>query len=138
MTVIVALFWLCLFAVAYAYIGYSGLLWVIAQIRERPVSRDEVTPFVSLVISAYNEEGVLGKKIENSLALDYPHELLEIAVVSDGSTDRTNEIILEYTKLSGLVTSFVFPVNRGKTGALNDSVPRLRGEIIIFSDANSF
>jgi cellulose synthase/poly-beta-1,6-N-acetylglucosamine synthase-like glycosyltransferase len=89
---------------------------------------------VSLIISAYNEEGVLRQKLENALALDYPRERLEILVASDGSTDGTTAIAREFAARG--VVLHDYRTNRGKNAALNDSVPRARGEIIVFTDAN--
>lgn len=102
------------------------------------MKKDNITPSVSLVISVYNEERVLTRKIENTLELDYPDSLLEIAVISDGSTDGTNDIIQEYAQKGDRIRPFIVPTNKGKTACLNDFVPKLRGEVILFSDANSF
>jgi cellulose synthase/poly-beta-1,6-N-acetylglucosamine synthase-like glycosyltransferase len=132
------IFWLSAFAIFYAYAGYPVFLWLISFFIKIPVRKSDVTPSVSLVISAYNEELVLPKKIENALALDYPRQLLEIAVISDGSTDNTNKIISNYAEESQNLVPCIAPKNKGKTACLNDFVPQLKGEIIIFSDANSF
>ena len=76
--------------VAYHYVGYPLTLAALAALRRpRPIRSDTATPPVTLIISAYNEEGVLRRKLENVLALDYPREQLEILFASDGSTDRT-------------------------------------------------
>jgi len=95
-------------------------------------------PSVSLVISVYNEERIVARKIDNTLELDYPSNLLEIAVISDGSTDGTNKIIQEYAQKGDRIRPFIVPTNKGKTACLNDFVPKLSGEVILFSDANSF
>lgn len=132
------LFWSSIFFVLYAYIGYTGLLWVLSFFCKDRVERGEITPRVSVVISAYNEEQVIAKKIENTLNLDYPEDLLEIAIISDGSTDGTNKIIREYAEKDDRIKACMEPSNKGKTEGLNRNVPRLNGEIIVFSDANSF
>src|SRR5437867_5756246 len=83
----------------YSYVGYPVLLWFIGTFRREAPSIDHsVTswPKVSIVISAHNEESVVGRRIENLLALDYPRDRLEILIGSDGSTDRTGEIIRRY------------------------------------------
>lgn len=131
-----ALFWLSLATGAYVYAGYPALLVAMAALFRRPVRKAPVEPSVSLLIPAYNEEKVIGAKIENALALDYPPEKLEIVVVSDGSTDRTSEIAARYAE-SGRIRLIAYPFNRGKLAALNDAVPALRGEIVVFSDAAS-
>lgn len=130
-------FWLSFFAILYPYLGYPVLLLVFSIIRNKPVKRGNIRPFVSLVISAYNEEKVIAEKIENSLQLDYPEDHLEIAVISDGSTDMTNDIITKYAKKDRRIHPCISSENKGKTSCLNDFVPLLKGEIILFTDANS-
>lgn len=138
MTVVEIIFWLSLLAIFYPYSGYPLLLWIFSIIRNNPVNKENITPFVSLIISAYNEEKVIARKIENSLKLDYPEDMLEIAIISDGSTDLTNDIILKYAKKDAKIRPCIVSANKGKTSCLNDFVPLLKGEIILFTDANSF
>lgn len=91
-------------------------------------------PFVTMIISAYNEEAVIASKLDNSLSLDYPKDKLEIIVASDGSSDRTNEIVQSYESKG--IRLYVY--NRmGKTGIQNETVKKAVGEIIVFSDANA-
>jgi cellulose synthase/poly-beta-1,6-N-acetylglucosamine synthase-like glycosyltransferase len=92
-------------------------------------------PPVTLIISVYNEEQVIGKKVKNTLSLEYPEGLLEIIVISDGSNDRTNEIVSMFND-SRLVLK-AFPERSGKTACLNRVVPEAKGDIILFTDANS-
>lgn len=127
-------FWLSLATCVYVYAGYPALLAAMATVLRRPVRKAPVEPSVSLLIPAYNEEKVIEAKIHNVLALDYPPEKLEIVIVSDGSTDRTNAIAARYAA-SGRLRLIAYPANRGKLAALNDAVPQLRGEIAVFSDA---
>jgi cellulose synthase/poly-beta-1,6-N-acetylglucosamine synthase-like glycosyltransferase len=134
------LFWVSLFAIFYAYAGYPVLLWFLAGFAKRPKSIDTICekehlPAVTLIISAYNEESVIGDKINNALSLDYPGELLEIVVVSDGSSDRTTKIVSRFAN-SGIVLQH-YEGRIGKTACLNRAVPLASGEIIVFSDANS-
>ncbi len=138
MTILEIIFWLSVLFIFYAYFGYFCLLWLISIFKNDPVKKDNITPSVSLVISVYNEENVISQKIDNSLEIDYPEDLFEIAIISDGSTDKTNEIIREYAKKDKRIRSCIVPANQGKTACLNDFVPQLQGEIILFSDANSF
>ena len=125
--------------VFYAYFGYPALLWFIAKFRNRPNERisekESGWPRVSLFISAYNEEAVIEQKILNSLSLDYPKELLEIIVISDGSTDKTREIVERYASQGVILKHYEGRI--GKTACLNKTVPETRGNIIVFSDANS-
>ena len=80
----------------------------ISKLKNNPVKQEDNNPSVSLVISVFNEENVLGRKLENALDLDYPQDLLEIAVISDGSSDGTNGIIIEYEKGNDLIRPFIF------------------------------
>jgi biofilm PGA synthesis N-glycosyltransferase PgaC len=129
------IFWTSLGVILYVYVGYPLLLVIIA-LRARPTRRDEsYLPFVSLIIAAYNEEKVLREKIDNSLALDYPRDLIEIVIASDGSTDATNAIAESYAD-RGIILYKVIP-RGGKTRALNTVIPKTRGEILVLSDANT-
>src|SRR4051812_44199357 len=86
-------FWLSAAALCYAYVGYPILLVMVSRLRGREVARNEdCTPSVSVIITAYNEERDLAAKLENTLALDYDRDKLEVIVASDCSTDRTDEI----------------------------------------------
>ena len=98
------------------------------------MSRDEICS-VTIIISAHNEAEVIGKKIENSLGLEYPDSELEIIVVSDGSTDSTDEIVKQYADRDVVLISS--EIRRGKTAGLNTALKRAKGEIVIFTDADS-
>jgi cellulose synthase/poly-beta-1,6-N-acetylglucosamine synthase-like glycosyltransferase len=130
------IFWFAVCAIAYVFWGYPLALFVAGSlVRSRP--RPEMTqlPHVSLIISAYNEEKVLGEKLENSLSIEYPRDKFEIIVVSDASTDRTDAIAEGYGP-EGVVLKRM-PTRGGKTTGLNAVVPFAKGEIIVFSDANA-
>lgn len=125
--------------VVYTYAGYPALLWLLNVIRRRHAGRSgepEQWPAVSIILSAYNEETVIGERMKNLLALDYPRDQLEILVGSDGSTDRTCEIVNEYQ--TAWLCLIPFEKRRGKTRVLNDLVSRARGEIVVMTDANTF
>lgn len=138
MGIIETIFWVSIFAVVYAYFGYIAALWFLALVKTNKVKKEDITPSVSLVISVYNEENVLAEKIENALELDCSKHSLEIAIISDGSTDGSVEIIRKYEKVDNRIRSFIFSTNKGKTACLNEVVPELKGELLLFSDANSF
>lgn len=120
----------------YVYAGFPVLLAALRLVVRRPVHKAPIEPSVSLVVAAYNEADVIESKIRNALALDYPADRLEIVVASDGSTDGTAEIAQRFAD-GQRVRVFAHPTNRGKVAVLNDAVPRLRGEIVAFSDASS-
>ena len=123
-------------ALAYVYAGYLAALKLIVWVRgARPIRRSPITPRLTLIISAYNEADVIGKKLDNALALDYPAEALEIVVISDASDDGTDDIVREYASKG--VRLFRQPERRGKTAGLNAATPSVNGEIIVFSDANA-
>lgn len=136
----VIIFWVSFFAIGYAYLGYPALLWILTrlithQTSERRVDNEELQPSVTLLISAYNEEKVIREKLINALSLDYPAELLEIVVVSDGSSDRTVQIVAEFANRGVVLRHYEGRI--GKTACLNRAVPLAKGSLIVFSDANS-
>jgi cellulose synthase/poly-beta-1,6-N-acetylglucosamine synthase-like glycosyltransferase len=90
---------------------------------------------VSVIIPAYNEERHVGARITNVLAADYPRDLLEVVVVSDASTDRTNEIASRFE--SEGVRLIVQETRRGKTAGLNRAMAMVKGDIVVFTDANA-
>ena len=119
------------------YIGYILSLFILRGFlgdRSRHET-GEILPTVTLVISAYNEEAVIRSKIENSLDLDYPADQIERIVLSDGSTDRTDDIVREYADRGVALRSL--PGRKGKVARLNELLPTLRSEVIVLSDANS-
>jgi len=121
--------------IAYTYVGYPVLIFILSRLIERPVRRAAITPKVSLIIAAYNEEQDIAAKIENSLALDYPKERLEIIVASDCSTDRTDEIVGEYADRN--VRLYRQPERHGKSAVQNRAMKVSAGEILVFSDATT-
>jgi cellulose synthase/poly-beta-1,6-N-acetylglucosamine synthase-like glycosyltransferase len=127
---------LSLAVLAYIYAGYPAALMALVRLRRpRLVQQAPITPPLSLVISAYNESSVIRRKLENALALEYPREQLEIVVISDASSDRTDDIVLEFADRG--VRLERQRERRGKTAGLNNTVPSLKGEIVVFSDANA-
>jgi cellulose synthase/poly-beta-1,6-N-acetylglucosamine synthase-like glycosyltransferase len=129
-------FWISAGLLIYVYIGYPVVLHFFS--RWFPL-REKLAPFalprVSLLISAYNERGVISKKLDNSLGLDYPRELLEILVVSDASNDGTDELINKYAEEG---VRLVRQSERlGKSSGLNLGVSAASGEVLLFSDANA-
>jgi cellulose synthase/poly-beta-1,6-N-acetylglucosamine synthase-like glycosyltransferase len=128
-------FWFSVAALVYTYAGYPLVLWVVSALRPKPVRRVPLTPSVSIIITAYNEERDLAAKLENTLALEYPRELVEIIVASDCSTDRTDEIAKSFAARG--VRLHRQAERRGKTAAQNAAVEIATGEIMLFSDATS-
>jgi cellulose synthase/poly-beta-1,6-N-acetylglucosamine synthase-like glycosyltransferase len=132
----ILIFALCVALMLWVYIGYPLFLLLLSRLTKgEPVQLAPITPPVTLIISAYNEGEIIRAKIKNSLALDYPAELLEVIVVSDCSDDDTEAIAGEYANRG--VRLLCLEKRSGKTAGLNVAVPKARGEIIIFSDANA-
>jgi cellulose synthase/poly-beta-1,6-N-acetylglucosamine synthase-like glycosyltransferase len=130
--------WVLIGLTIYIYVGYPVLLLLISKILKVKQQMDiNYKPKVTLFIAAYNEEKVIEAKLKNAVQLDYSKELLEIIVVSDDSTDRTNEIVEQVGKEYQNVKLNIVKGRKGKTEALNQSVHLAEGEILIFSDANS-
>ena len=129
------IFWVSAAALFYTYAGYPLLLALVSTIRPRRVRRGDFEARVSVIITAYNEERDLAGKLENTLALDYPSELLEIIVASDCSSDRTDDIVKEFAPRG--LRLYRQPQRLGKTAAQNMAVAEARGDIILFSDATS-
>jgi len=119
----------------YTYIGYPVVVAALARMRPVRTTQDEhLLPEVTLLISAHNEEQCIESKLINSLSLNYPSSHLQIVVVSDGSTDATNQIVRKF--MDHDVKLISFPVNRGKIASLNEAMKQIHTEIVVFSDAN--
>ncbi len=130
------LFWLCVVAVIYVYVGYPVFVYLLAKAFPRKTRCEEIQPAVTLLFAALNEEKVISRKLDNSLALDYPRDRLQILVVNDGSVDRTAEIVEQYREKGvELVNNLQ---RRGKLPAIKDAIKYIRGEIILFSDADNY
>lgn len=131
------LFWISALLLVYSHIGYPVVLGLLARIAPRkttPLASTEL-PAVTLLISAYNERPVIAAKIENSLALDYPKERLEIVIVSDCSDDGTDAEVLRFA--SSGVHLVRQSERKGKSAGLNLGVIQAQGQILVFSDANA-
>ncbi len=119
----------------YAYAVYPALLWLVGLARRAPASAPEPDswPFISLSLPAYNEEASIGRAIDSLLALDYPADRREVVVISDASTDGTDEVVRGYADRG--VVLLRLPARGGKTAAENFAASRLRGEIVVNTDA---
>jgi cellulose synthase/poly-beta-1,6-N-acetylglucosamine synthase-like glycosyltransferase len=130
------IFWTSVAALFYVYAGYPLLVYLLSRAFPKAVARRaEFLPDVTILITAYNEERDIRRKLENTLQIDYPKEKLEILVASDGSTDATDEIVREFSNCG--VRLFRQEGRAGKTFTQNKAVEQARGEIILFSDATT-
>ncbi len=139
------IFWLAVGGVAYCYVGYPLVLCLLAKIfgqhhRSGPASVEvengEDYPFVSIVIAAYKEESVILQRLQNALIMDYPADRYEVLVGCDGNEDTTGDLVKTFH--DSRIRLCQYPQRRGKPSVLNDTVPQARGEIIAFSDVNTF
>jgi biofilm PGA synthesis N-glycosyltransferase PgaC len=128
------LFWGSAFLIAYTYLGYIAWLWLRARLSPWPVLRSLQEPYVSVVMVVRNEERWLESKLHNLLELDYPHALYQIVVVSDGSTDRTDAILLQYSD-NPRVQLLMNQLSRGKSSGLNDAISLATGDVVVLTDA---
>jgi cellulose synthase/poly-beta-1,6-N-acetylglucosamine synthase-like glycosyltransferase len=129
------IFWLAAFLLFYVYAGYPLLLALIGLFVRRPRPDAGYTPRISVLIAAYNEEEAIERKIQQTLALEYPADKVEVLVLSDCSTDRTDEIVKAFP--DSRVRLVRMPERRGKTFAQNVGVKEATGDVIIFSDATA-
>jgi cellulose synthase/poly-beta-1,6-N-acetylglucosamine synthase-like glycosyltransferase len=120
---------------AYTYVGYSALVFLLSRVFAHPIRRADITPNISVIIAAYNEESDIARKIENTLALDYPKEKLEIIVASDCSTDDTDEIVRAYGPCGVILHRR--PERIGKSVAQNQAMRFSKGNVLVFSDATT-
>jgi cellulose synthase/poly-beta-1,6-N-acetylglucosamine synthase-like glycosyltransferase len=134
-TVIEIFFYLSVLMVSYVYVGYPFIIAFIGSILRRNVLKSDFEPEVTIIISAFNEEDNIAQTIENKLDQEYPREKLEIIVVSDGSTDKTDDIVRDFVAQG--VRLIRQEPRAGKTAAINKAVAAAQGEILVFSDANS-
>jgi biofilm PGA synthesis N-glycosyltransferase PgaC len=135
------LLWISLFITFYAFFGYGILLFILIKIK-RLIKGKPVLPVVdmanlptcTLVVAAYNEDGVMEEKIKNSLSLTYPANKLEFVFITDGSTDGTATIVGKYPQIRHMHSN----ERKGKIAAVHRAMETVNTEIVIFTDANTF
>jgi cellulose synthase/poly-beta-1,6-N-acetylglucosamine synthase-like glycosyltransferase len=129
--VVAALFWLCVAALVWTHAAYPLAAMLVARLRTRAIARDEsYLPTVAVIVTAYNEESVIERRLANLRALDYPKEKVELVVTSDASSDRTEE--LAHAAGARVIRN----VRGGKVAAQDSAVRQTDSEIVAFSDAN--
>lgn len=134
----IILFWVLILIIFYSYVGYGIVLYALVLLRRVMTRKSRFTmdhePTVTVLVAAYNEESCIEEKIKNTLQLDYPANKIEYVFVTEGSTDNTPTIISKHPELRLLHQ----PERRGKISAVERSIPLLSGEIVVFTDANTF
>lgn len=134
MTLII-LFWFLVSIVIYSYLGYPALLFFISFFKKSAKANilSSYEPKVTLFVTAYNEEDNVDVKVKNSLELEYPKDKLELVWVTDGSNDKTNELLKKYAE----VKVYYEPERKGKINAMNRGMAFVNSEIVVFSDGNT-
>jgi cellulose synthase/poly-beta-1,6-N-acetylglucosamine synthase-like glycosyltransferase len=129
--VAVVLFWLSLALLLWTNAAYPAFAALLARFAERRIQRADLEPTVAVIVAAHDEEEAIGRRIQNLLALDYPRDRLQIVVTSDASSDRTEEIALQYPGVQVISNP-----RGGKVAAQDRAVRQTRSEVLAFSDAN--
>ncbi len=132
----VVFFFLCLSVIAYVYFGYPLLLLAGALGKSKPIATGVAVPSVSIIVPAHNEESHIEAKLLNLLELDYPSGRVDILIGSDGSSDSTDDIVRRFANRGVRLVSF--PQQRGKSAIQNALVAVATGDILLFTDADSF
>lgn len=134
------LFWLSLFIVFYTFLGYGILLYFLVKIRRILKGKrilpglDQDFPSLTLVVAAYNEEDLIVEKIHNTLALNYPADKLSLLFITDGSNDKTPDLITLYPQIKLMHSS----ARNGKIHAIHRAMHEVNSEVVVFTDANTF
>jgi glycosyltransferase involved in cell wall biosynthesis len=134
--VLEVLFWVALAGLLWTQALYSLFAAMVARLRPRPVRTGDITPTVTVIVAAHDERAVIERRVENLLALDYPPELVEIVIASDGSTDGTDVLVAALAERHPRVRLLPGP-RAGKVAAQNRAVRATTAEVIAFSDANA-
>lgn len=129
-------FWVCIGLYAYILIGHGLLLAFLSLFFKKPVKKKNITPHVCFIIPAYNEERLIEMKIQNTLELDYPADKLEIVIVSDASSDRTDEIVRKHSHKNKRIKLLRQQCRQGRTNAINLAFEKNKTEIFAISDAD--
>lgn len=134
------IFWISLFIIFYTYVGYGIVLFLLVKIRgtikgKRQVSTNlETLPSLTLIVAAYNEEGIIDEKVENTLSLTYPANKVNFIFITDGSTDSTTERISKYPGIKLMHSA----ARTGKINAVHRAMKEVTTDIAVFTDANTF
>ncbi|HJJ04093.1 MAG TPA: glycosyltransferase family 2 protein [Clostridiaceae bacterium] len=134
------MFWISVFIIFWANIGYPLSMLIIGRfVHKENKKNNNYKPSVTLMIVAHNEEKVIRSKLENAIKLDYPKEKFKILVSSDNSTDKTNDIVEEFIKINKDrdITLYQTKERKGKTNAQNEAARLVETEVLVMTDANS-
>ncbi len=136
--VIIFIFWFLVYLPFHAYLIYPLSMGIFSHFKSKDTAPLSTEPLsVSIIISAFNEEIVIENRVLNIAELDYNFDEVEVLIGSDGSSDRTNEILLELEKKFSWLSVFIFKKQRGKSAVVNDLVTKSNNQILVFTDANT-
>ncbi len=131
-------FFLVLFLLIHSYLVYPLTIFIVGSIKKKRIFKDpNYLPDISIIISVYNEENVIENTLRQLFKTDYDHSKIQFVIGSDQSTDNTNNIIEKLKEEIPNIEFLIFNERRGKSNVLNDLVKYAKGEILIFSDANT-
>lgn len=130
------IFWISVFVIFWAYFGYFITLAIISKLYQNKTIKSNESPAVSFIVTAYNEELRIRRKIENTLEIQYPKDKFEVIFVSDGSSDKTNEIVASYADRG--VKLLALPVRHGKHYGQHEAIKIAAGDILVFTDATTY
>lgn len=135
----IVVFWISLFVIAYTFVGYGIVLFLLIRLKRLFYKHEEISipqdlPAVTILIAAYNEESLIEEKIENTISLDYPKHKLQVIIITDGSTDTTPKKVEKFDSVHLMHSS----LRAGKMAAIKRAIPMVKGEILVFTDANTF
>lgn len=135
----IIIFWISIFLIVYTFVGYGFVLYLLLKLKNlfvKPFSfkSNVELPTVSLLVAAYNEEELIGEKIKNTLALNYPKDKIQFIFTTDGSSDSTPDQVRQFPE----VTLLHIDAREGKMAAIKRAIPFIKGEIAVFTDANTF
>jgi cellulose synthase/poly-beta-1,6-N-acetylglucosamine synthase-like glycosyltransferase len=126
-------YWVSLLTVGYTYFGYPFAILLLSKLRHKSIEKAPTSPTVSVIVAARNEAKCIRAKIENLLTMDYPREKVQIIVVSDGSTDGTDDVVRNFAAHGVVLLSLDRP--NGKAAAINQAVRLATGDVLMFCDA---
>ena len=136
MIVLQIIFWISVALVFHTYVLYPIILQIFAKTDKTKTYKSDYYPKTTIIMSLFNEEDVIAKKIDTILDSDYPKENLQIIIGSDNSTDNTNTIVEEYAKNNDNILFISYSERQGKSNVINSLIEKANGDILILSDAN--
>jgi biofilm PGA synthesis N-glycosyltransferase PgaC len=134
--ILVYAFWCAALLMLYTYVGYPLWIYLRSRLHPRPLRQGPILPTVSIILAVHNGAALVRQKLDHLLSLDYPRDRMEIVIVSDGSTDGTDDILKGFQ--DPRVECIRCSEHRGKAATLNTGMHNATGEILLFNDIRPF